>query len=154
MGEGRWRHAPVSTPLRSYSGACHCGALGFSYQTALPPGQWSLRACQCRFCRNHAALTTSDPAGRLTFQVREADALRHYRFGLKTADFLLCRQCGVYLGAQIRTGHGAFGIINTRALAPGPEGLPAAVSADYASEVTSERVARRESRWTPLDALV
>ena len=144
----------VSTPLRSYSGACHCGALGFSYQTARPPGQWSLRECQCRFCRSHAALTTSDPAGRLTFQVREPDAVQHYRFGLKTADFLLCRQCGVYLGAQIHTSHGAFGIINTRALAPVPEPLPAAVSSDYAAESTAERVARREGRWTPLAGLV
>jgi hypothetical protein len=71
-----------------------------------------------------------------------------------TADFLVCRGCGIYLGAQIETAHGAFGIINTLALMPVPAGLPVAVMADYGSESTSERVARREQRWTPLEKLV
>jgi hypothetical protein len=131
-------------------GSCHCGALGFSFETSLPVTQWSVRACQCGFCRAHDAMTTSDPGGRLTFQVNEANALQRYRFGLKTADFLLCRRCGVYLGAQIQTARGAFGIINTRALTPVPQGLPAAAAADHGAESASERIERRERRWTPL----
>jgi hypothetical protein len=35
---------------------------------------------------------------------------------LKTADFLLCRYCGVYLGAVMRSERGSFGIINVRVL--------------------------------------
>jgi len=99
-------------------------------------------------------MTTSDPAGRLTFNVSDTEALQRYRFGLKTADFLLCRRCGVYIGAQIQTAHGAFGIINTRALTPDPRGLPRAAAADYGSEEASERIERRENRWTPLEKLV
>jgi len=99
-------------------------------------------------------MTTSDPAGRLTFHVSEAEALQRYRFGLKTADFLLCRRCGVYIGAQIRTARGAFATINTRALTSHPQGLPRAAAADYGSEETSERIERRENRWTPLEKLV
>jgi hypothetical protein len=111
---------------------------------------WSVRACQCGFCRARDAMTTSDPAGRLTFRVNDADSLQRYRFGLKTADFLLCRRCGVYLGAQIHTARGAFGIINTRALTPLPQELPRAAAADYGSESPNERIERRERRWTPL----
>jgi hypothetical protein len=99
-------------------------------------------------------MTTSDPAGRLTFHVNETDALQRYRFGLKTADFLLCRRCGVYIGAQIDTTHGAFGIVNTRTLNPHPQGLPAAAARDYGAESASERIERREKRWTPLVRLV
>jgi len=113
-----------------------------------------VRACSCRFCRAHGALTTSDPAGRLVFHAREAPALQRYRFGLKSADFLLCGRCGVYLGAQTETAHAAFGIINTHALMPVPEGLPAAVVADYSSETASERLARRAQRWTPLARVI
>jgi hypothetical protein len=137
-----------------FSGSCHCGALGFSFQTALPLAQWSVRACQCRFCRTHGALTTSDPAGRLTFHVNDAAALQRYRFGLRTADFLLCRRCGVYLGAQIETARGAFGIINALVMTSVPQPLPRAAPADYSTESTDERVERRERRWTPLAALV
>jgi hypothetical protein len=144
----------MSEVPRGFTGACHCGALGFTFGTDRPVAQWSVRACQCRFCRRHDAATTSDPSGRLAFEVHEPDALVRYRFGLKTADFLLCRRCGVYLGAQVRTGQGAFGIINTRALTAVPEGLPAAAAADYAAEGASERVARRTVRWTPLEAIV
>ena len=84
------------------------------------------------------------------FHVNQRAALQRYRFGLRTADFLLCRRCGVYLGAQIETAHGTFGIINTLALMPLPAELPVAVVADYGAERTPDRIARREQRWTPL----
>ena len=144
----------MSPPLHTFEGGCHCGALGFSFQAALPVTRWSVRACQCGFCRAHAARTTSDPSGRLAFRVNGDEALQRYRFGLMTADFLVCRHCGVYLGAQIATANGAFGIINTRALTPLPAELPVAAHADYASESASDRIARRERRWTPLARLV
>jgi hypothetical protein len=144
----------MTSQRRTFQGGCHCGALGFSFHTALPVTQWSVRACGCGFCRAHDARTTSDTSGQLTFHLNRDDSLQRYRFGLKTADFLVCRSCGVYIGAQIQTPRGAYGIVNTRALMPVPEGLPEAVAADYSSEGTSERLARREQRWTPLAKLV
>lgn len=88
------------------------------------------------------------------FHVHQRQSLQRYRFGLKTADFLVCSGCGVYVGAQIETPRGAFGIINTLAMTPRPAGLVAAVPADYDSEGSSERLSRREQRWTPLDRAV
>jgi len=140
--------------VRTFEGSCHCGALSFVYQTALPPDRWSIRACQCGFCRAHAALTTSDPSGRLTFHAGRNARLRRYRFALMTAEFLLCSCCGVYVGAQIQTAHGCFGIINTRTLRPLPAELPPGAVADYGSEGAPERVARREGKWTPLEKLI
>lgn len=140
--------------MRTFVGSCHCGALAFDYQTALPPARWSVRACPCGFCRSHAAVTTSDPSGRLAFHVGENGCLQHYRFGLRTADFLVCHRCGVYLGAQIQTAHGSFGIINTLVLTPPEVGLPLAVVADYGSESATQRIARREHKWTPLEKLI
>jgi hypothetical protein len=137
--------------MRTFEGTCHCGAAGYSFRTPLPVAEWRVRACQCRFCRAHAALTTSDPSGRLSFHVREAEWLQRYRFGLRTADFLICMRCGVYLGAQIETARGAFGIANVRAMAPIPGELPVALQADYGAESEAERVARREKGWTPLE---
>ena len=138
----------------SFSGSCHCGAVGFAFHTALLVTEWSVRECQCRFCRAHAARTTSDPAGRLIFRAHPQEALQRYRFGLKTADFLVCNRCGVYVGAQIETASGAFGIINTSALTPIPKDLPAAVPADYDSEGAGDRASRRERRWTPMERAI
>jgi hypothetical protein len=116
--------------------------------------RWQVRACECSFCRRHAVLSTSDPVGRLEFHIAEAGAVHRYRFALRTADFLVCRRCGVYIGAQIDTGHGSFGIINTRALAPVAAPLPAASPVSYQTEDEASRVARRARRWTPLARMV
>jgi len=144
----------MTSLLHSYEGGCHCGALGFTFRTALPVTRWNVRACGCGFCRVHGAATTSDPSGWLAFHARERESLQRYRFGLMTADFLLCRRCGVYVGAQIDTATGAFGIVNTLALTAVPEGLPDAVVADYCREHTRERMARRATKWTPLEKLI
>lgn len=137
-----------------YSGSCHCGAIGFSYRTHQPPAAWDVRACQCSFCRAHAGLTTSDPAGSIEFHEHQAGSLQRYRFGLRVTDFLLCRVCGVYIGAEMEAEAGRFGVININALRPIPEGLGPAVAMEYGSESTAERVDRREARWTPVIAAV
>jgi hypothetical protein len=136
----------------SFEGRCHCRAIGFEYRTAIPAGRWSIRACQCSFCRAHDALSTSDPQGGLEFRVREPGVLQHYRFGGKTADFLICGRCGVYIGAQMRTGERAFGIINVRALRDAPADLPAATAMSYEDEGTDARRDRRLARWTPMES--
>ena len=133
-----------------YRGSCHCAAIGFSYRTRLPPPAWRIRACQCAFCRAHGALTTSDPAGSIEFRERRRGELQRYRFGLRTADFLLCRTCGVYVGAEIAADAKRFGIINVQALGSLPEGLAAALPMDYGSESLAQRIARRQARWSPV----
>ena len=135
--------------MSSYSGKCHCGSIGFRYTTILPPSQWSVRACQCTFCRAHNALSTSDPDGHIEFTSDDANALQRYRFGLKTADFLLCRECGVYIGAVIETDNGMWGIINTHTLTNIDGDIAAVAPIDYDGEDTGNRVSRREDRWTP-----
>ena len=140
--------------LRNFTGSCHCGDIGFAFQTALPVVEWPVHACQCRFCRVHAALTLSDAGGRLAFRVADVASLERYRFGLQSADFLLCNRCGVYVGAQINTAAGAFGMVNIRAMTPVPSELPAAVATKYDSETAPQRTARRAQRWTPLEKII
>lgn len=136
--------------MKEYRGACHCGAIGYTYRTALLPSDWSIRACQCSFCRAHDALSASDPGGELVFAATRSDCLQRYRFGLRTADFLLCRECGVYIGAVIDTPVGRFGIINTHTLRAPPEDLPVTQPSHYDGEDTAARVDRRTERWTPV----
>jgi hypothetical protein len=133
-----------------YRGACHCEAIGFAYETAVAPEAWTMRACACRFCRAHGAATTSDPHGALELVVRDAEQLNRYRFGLRTADFWVCRACGVYLAAV--TGDQRFGIVNTHALIDLAAPLPPPRAVSYDGETPAARVARRHERWTPVRA--
>ncbi len=133
----------------TYVGQCHCGAIGFAYSTDLPPLTWSVRACECSFCRAHGALYTSDSNGSVSFSFAKPDALKRYQFGLRTADFLICQSCGVYIGAVISTDRGSFAALNLTALVT-PIQLPALEPVSYDAETRDSRVARRETRWTPM----
>lgn len=134
----------------TYRGQCHCGAIGYVYQTRLDPSAWSVRADQCSFCRAHGALTTSDPDGSVAFEIVDPGRLVRYRFGLRTADFLICADCGVYIGAMITTPRGRYGIINVNIIRPAPTGMARALLMSYEGENETQRTARREARWTPI----
>ena len=136
--------------MAEYLARCHCGALTARYRTAKTPSEWSIRACQCSFCRAHGALSTSDPEGTLQFSCSAPESVQRYRFGTGSADFLVCRECGVYLGAQTMREGRRFGILNTRTLDPIPEALPEAAPMSYTNEASEARYARRQARWTPL----
>jgi hypothetical protein len=132
-----------------FQGSCHCGALTYLYHTELAPPEWSLRACQCSFCRAHGARTTSDPRGTVAFQVTQPDRLSRYRFGHRATDFLICAHCGVYIGALAEIFGSLFAVINTNALRPSPAGLEEAQPVNYEGESAQLRSARRAERWTP-----
>lgn len=138
--------------MTEYLLRCHCGALSARYQTSTALEAWGVRACQCSFCRAHDALSVSDPGGSLEFRASQAEHLQRYRFGSGITEFLLCRACGVYIGACLASEHGRFGIINARALSPIPPDLPAPMPMDYGGESAGAKRARRSARWTPLTA--
>lgn len=137
-----------------YQGSCHCGALSYAYQTDLPPDEWSIRACQCSFCRAHGARSTSDPHGAVAFHVQQPERLRRYRFGHGVTEFLICAHCGVYVGAVAEISGSLFAIINVNALRPLPAGLKDAAPANHEGESAQMRGERRRKRWTPCAGII
>ena len=136
--------------MTEHRGECHCGAIGYRYSCDVPPAEWAIRACQCRFCRAHDALSASDAKSTIAFLASDPNQLQRYRFGLNTADFLICRRCGVYIGASIETPNGRFGIINTHALSDPAPATASPQPISYDGEEIGNRVARREERWSPV----
>jgi len=132
-----------------FEGRCHCGAIGFEFRTSRDPEQWEVRACQCSFCRSHAARTTSDPEGSILFRIPDQSRLNRYRFSTKSADFYVCRVCGVYLASVTVSARGQFATVNVNALSP-PVDLPVATAISYAGESAEQKLARRERKWTPV----
>lgn len=125
-------------------GGCHCGALAVELETALTVETLPLRDCQCTFCRRHAARNATDPAGHLRI-VADADALGRYQFGLRTADFLVCRRCGVYVACVLDD---TFGSLNTRVLDDFDRLAGPVTPVRYDDEDAATRLARRRQRWT------
>jgi hypothetical protein len=132
-----------------HAGGCHCGNLRYALETPLALTQLPLRTCQCSFCRHHGARSTSDPAGRIRFEVQDAAQLTRYRFGLRTADFLICARCGIYVGALMRADGAQWAIVNANALDEAAQLTQQPQPMDYEGEDESARQSRRRARWSP-----
>ena len=134
-------HAPLT-------GHCHCGAIRVLFDPGRPVAELAFRACTCSFCRRHGAAYTSDPAGHLHIEAAPG-AVNRYRFATETADFLLCNECGCYVGVTMETETGLMGVLNVRGVdLPGFEGRsPEPMTFD--DEPAEARAAGRKSRWTP-----
>jgi hypothetical protein len=136
--------------MQRFEGGCHCGNLFFIFAASAILEQLGLRACMCSFCRAHGARTASDPNGTMQIDVRSPDKLMRYRFGLRTADFLLCAHCGVYIGALLPNGDGGWFTVNVNAFRePPPLEFPIQPIV-YDREGVGSRVDRRKSKWTPV----
>ena len=134
-----------------HEGGCHCGNLRYALETALTLAELPLRACQCSFCRHHGARSTSDPAGRIRFQARDAAQVTRYRFGLRTADFLICARCGVYVGATMQEDGGQWAIVNANTLDGVARLTQDSAPMDYDGEDAARRGSRRRQRWSPAE---
>lgn len=131
-------------------GGCHCGNVSYVFDASARAEALGLRACQCSFCRAHGARTTSDPDGEIRIAVSDRDKLQRYRFGLKTADFLICRACGVFVGALMATDGKRYFTVNANTFKPPPAYDIIAVAKDFGAEDTGGRGARRARLWTPV----
>ncbi len=128
-----------------YHGACHCGVVSAEYETDQPV---RLRQDGCGFCSSRGVKSASDPEGRL--HLKASKHLTRYRFGHKTADYLICPVCGTYVATHMDSPRGAVGVINVVGLQMGElRDLPATLGS-LEGEGVEERIARRISRWTPM----
>lgn len=128
-----------------YRGACHCGVVSAAYETDQPV---RLRADGCGFCSSRGVKSASDPEGRL--DLKASKKLTRYRFGHKTADFLICPDCGTYVATYMEGPRGSIGVANIVGLHINElKNLPVTLTS-LEGESVEERLKRRVSRWTPM----
>lgn len=78
-----------------YQGACHCGAVKFSFDHEEPIDK-GLR-CNCSICRRKGAMMTPFVIAPDRFHIDATPgALGLYRFGEQTARHHFCNRCGIY----------------------------------------------------------
>lgn len=133
-----------------FEGRCHCGNIAFTFDASAGLDVLGLRACQCSFCRAHGARTTSDPNGTIAIAVADKSQLQLYRFGLNTADFLICRICGVFVGAMMEDGGKRWITVNANTFHPVPAYDISGDAKDFSGEDASGRGDRRKLKWTPV----
>jgi hypothetical protein len=98
------------------SGGCYCGNIRLTVFLSQDLSAYIPRACDCDFCRKHGAAYVSDPAGTLRIRVTDERELSRFRQGSNTAEMLLCRTCGVLVGAVYEEAAELFGTVNAQSL--------------------------------------
>jgi hypothetical protein len=128
-------------------GGCHCGNIRFRFETGQSPENLPVRRCTCTFCVKHGAFYTSDPAGRLIVGIRDPRAVSAYRFGTRTAEPQVCRECGVMPVILARIEDHVYAVVNlatAEGLAIPPERIQ---TVSFERQTPAERSARRARTW-------
>ena len=133
--------------MRTKSGRCHCGELSYSF--SFPDSVVSLpaRACGCTFCIKHGGVYTSHPGAVLDVEYRDGTNLGRYRFGHGTADFLVCRRCGVLVCAISTIDGRDHAVLNINSLDDRDSPAFERTNTDFDAETPGERLARRKRNW-------
>jgi hypothetical protein len=139
---------PQLTNAFVFHGGCHCGQLRAVFSTGLKPESIVPRCCDCSFCQKHGAVYVSDPAGHLSVIVHNPDALRRYRQGSNTAEFLVCDRCGVLVAVVFEHNARIYGAVNARSQ-EGPVGFGSAVPVSPQFLTAGEKTARWSQLWVP-----
>ncbi len=133
--------------MPDFRGTCQCGRVAVTFTTAGPDAV-QVRACQCSFCRRHGAHTVTDPAGKIEFSAERGAISRHV-FGMRSAEFMFCSTCGVYLGVVARIDGADYACVNAVGVDYAEFAGRPAVKVNLDQETRPERDARRKNNWSP-----
>ncbi len=104
-----------------YIGGCHCGNIALEMEITGKPDSYNPRACDCDFCRKHAASYVSDPHGKLVILVKNEANLGKYRQGSEIASCLICKICGVLVGVCYEEHGHLYATVNSKAIGNGAD---------------------------------
>jgi len=133
-------------------GRCHCGNLCYTLAWPLATAP-TLRACGCDYCSRHGALWTSHPAAHVTLTIADSTQALPYRFGTASADFLVCRRCGILALTRCKLTDGERTVVNANTFENLPLDHCARVATDFDGEDKEQRLARRQRNWSPLTVI-
>jgi hypothetical protein len=130
-------------------GSCHCGNIAFALDWEPDPAEIPARACGCAFCTKHGGVWTSNPQGSLSVTVKNPSLLSPYRFGTQTAQFHVCRQCGVVPLVTSEIDGRLYAVVNVNAFTDVPPSLLRRAPMSFEGEDVVARLGRRKRNWIP-----
>jgi hypothetical protein len=132
--------------MEPLTGRCYCGNIHLTMTLSIEAYGVHPRACDCDFCQRHGAEYVSDPRGSLHIRIKAEREVGRFRQGSDLAELLLCRTCGVLVGALYRDGDQLFGTVNARAL-DGHEEFGPSVTVSPKSLAPEEKTKRWQQVW-------
>jgi len=99
-----------------FKGGCHCDNIVFEMELTGKPDSINPRACDCDFCSKHGAAYISDNKGKLVIWINKESHLSRYHQGSGIVDFLVCKICGVLVGACYEVQGNIYAAINSKSV--------------------------------------
>lgn len=128
-------------------GSCHCGNVSFELSWEPDPAEIPARACACSFCLKHGGVWTSTPAGSLRVRVENPALVEKYAFGTRTADFHLCRRCGVVPFVTSDIDGRVYAVVSVNAFDNVDRSKLRVMPMSFEGEETASRLERRKRNW-------
>jgi hypothetical protein len=91
----------------------------------------------------------SDPAGLLEISADDWSLVELYRFGTRTADFVICRRCGVFIAAISDLATAPSAVINVNCLDDRARFTASSAMHEFQGEALEARRSRRAANWMP-----
>jgi hypothetical protein len=132
-----------------HAGGCHCGNIHVRLRLSETPERTPVRTCTCSFCRSHNPRMISDPAGLLELSADDWSLVELYRFGTRTADFVICRRCGVFIAAISDLSAEPHAVVNVNCLDDRARFTAEAAMHEFQDETLEARNSRRTANWMP-----
>ena len=134
---------------RRIDASCHCGNIRVALDWPEAEPTIAARACGCGLCTRHGAAWTSNPGGSFRLAIGDPSRVTRYRFGTHTADFHLCRTCGIIPIVTWTTEGARYAVFNVNAFDNVERSQIVTAPADFEGEAMENRLARRRRNWTP-----
>jgi hypothetical protein len=131
----------------SLEGGCHCGNIRVTLSGVPGEAKLAVRECGCSFCQKHGGLWMAPSGARLTVAIERPAEVARYAFGTRTAEFLVCRVCGVVPVVTSRIAERLYAVVSVRAFPGIPPERIERRAVDFEGEETAERLARRARHW-------
>jgi hypothetical protein len=129
------------------TGKCHCGNTSFVLDWEGEQPEIPARACTCSFCVKHGGLWTSNPKSTLEVNVRDASLITRYRFGTGTADFHVCKGCGMVPLVTSTIDDRIYAVVSVNAFENVEPSQLRRAAASFDGEEAGSRLARRKRSW-------
>ncbi|MDH3738984.1 MAG: hypothetical protein OER92_07305 [Alphaproteobacteria bacterium] len=142
--------AEEASSIRHIHGSCHCGNIRFVFRRPETGDGIAVRACGCTFCLKHRGVWTSHPQGRVELAYDDSERVQRYRFGTATADFYICRECGVAPIVTSDIDGSSYAVVNVNCFDDVDRAELVETATDFDGEATDDRLARRQRNWSPL----
>jgi hypothetical protein len=128
-------------------GRCHCGNISFTLDWDPSPAEIPARACGCSFCTKHGGVWTSCPDGVLRVLVNDPAQASAYAFGTRTAEFHVCRTCGIVPVATSRIEGRLYAVVSVNAFEDLDPSRIRRAPSSFEGESEEDRLARRRRNW-------